>query len=176
MHLPKVPASCEHVDLALVERTLAKHYGDISAAARELRVSIPDLRHLTWAKPKLLEEAELERMGIIARAWGVLIEALYSNDTRRQMWASDKIMSSWIARDHPLAPARGRGAPLCEVKFRWQDPDDLKATESPRRSPSVTNKHQIALERLSWPANAEFYPSCWPGFSPAESAITGSAD
>jgi hypothetical protein len=26
MHLPKAPASCEHLDLALVERVLAKHY------------------------------------------------------------------------------------------------------------------------------------------------------
>ena len=39
-------------------------------------------------------------MGVIARAWGVLIEALYSDDPRRQMWASDKILSSWLARDH----------------------------------------------------------------------------
>ena len=56
---------------------LAKRLGDIPASARELNVSIPDLRRLTWSKPKLLEEAELERMGVIARAWGVLIEALY---------------------------------------------------------------------------------------------------
>ena len=54
--LPKPPAACAGLDLALVERTLAKHYGDI--------------RRLTWAEPKLLEAAELERMGIIARAWG----------------------------------------------------------------------------------------------------------
>jgi hypothetical protein len=135
MHLPKVPASCEHLDLALVERVLAKHFGDIPAAARELHVSIPDLRRLTWAKPKLLEEAELERMGVIARAWGVLIEALYSNDLRRQMWASDKIMSSWLARDHPLAPARRRSAATdvsvqsnktVTYTFRWRNSDDDK--------------------------------------------------
>jgi hypothetical protein len=123
MHLPKVPASCEHLDLALVERVLVKHYDDIPASARELGVSIPDLRRLTWAKPKLLEEAELERMRVIDRAWGVLIEALYSDDPRRQMWASDKIMSSWLARDHALAPARrgsrGVEAPQPQVTFRW---------------------------------------------------------
>ena len=48
---------------------LAKHYGDIPASARELNIPTPDLRRLTWARPKLLEEAELERMGVIARAW-----------------------------------------------------------------------------------------------------------
>jgi hypothetical protein len=127
MHLPRAPAGCTDLDLGLVGRTLAKHYGDIPASARELGVSIPDLRRLTWAKPKLLEEAELERMGVVARAWGELIEALYSDDPRRQMWASDRIMSSWLARDHPLAPAR-RGArgvetPQRQVTFRGADDD-----------------------------------------------------
>jgi hypothetical protein len=105
-HIPKVPAACAGLDLALVERTLAKHYGDITRAAREVGVSGPDLRRLTWSKPELLEEAQLECQVLIARAWGVLIRALYSDDPRRQMWASDRILSSWIARDHPLSPAR----------------------------------------------------------------------
>jgi hypothetical protein len=123
MHLPKVPAACADLDLAQVSTVLAKHYGDIPAAARELHVSIPDLRRLTWAKPKLLEEAELERMGVIARAMGEVIQAVYSDDPRRQMWGCDKLLSSWLARDHPLAPAkrgsRGVEAPRRQVTFRW---------------------------------------------------------
>jgi hypothetical protein len=135
MHLPKAPAACADLDLAQVSRVLAKHYGDIPASARELNIPVQDLRRLTWAKPKLLEEAELERMGVIARAWGVLIEALYSNDLRRQMWASDKIMSSWLARDHPLAPARRwsaatdvsvRSNKTVTYTFRWRNSDDDK--------------------------------------------------
>jgi hypothetical protein len=122
----KVPAVCAGLDLAQVSRVLAKHYGDIPAAARELRVPTLDLRRLTWAEPRLLEEAE-DRCGeVVARAWGVLIEALYSDDPRRQMWASDKILSSTIARDHPLAPARGRGAEAggsCAITFRWSGAD-----------------------------------------------------
>jgi hypothetical protein len=47
--IPKAPASCDHLDLALVERTLTKHFGCIPTAARELGVSGPDLRRLTWA-------------------------------------------------------------------------------------------------------------------------------
>ena len=39
MRLPKVPAACADLDLAQVSRVLAKHYGDIPAAARELDVS-----------------------------------------------------------------------------------------------------------------------------------------
>src|SRR3984957_20115620 len=123
MHLPKVPAACAELDLARVSRVLAKHLGDIPRSAQELRLSIPDLKRLTWARPKLLEEAELERMGVIARAMSVVIQAVYSDDPRRQMWGCDRIMSSWLARDHPLAPARrgsrGVEAPQCQVTFRW---------------------------------------------------------
>jgi hypothetical protein len=42
----------------------------------------------------------------VIRAWGELIDAMFSDDERRRMWASDRILSSWIARDSPLAPAR----------------------------------------------------------------------
>jgi hypothetical protein len=59
-YIPKAPASCAHSTFAVVERTLTKHYGDIRAAARELGVSVPDLRRLTWSKPELLEEAQIE--------------------------------------------------------------------------------------------------------------------
>ena len=130
--LPRPPASCADLDLAVVERTLAKHYGDITGAARELGVSGPDLKRLTWAKPQLLEEAELERMGVISHVWHVLITALDSDDWRRNMWASDKMMSSWLARDHPLSPAR-RGAgvdasagPPRVIEYRWRTDDDDK--------------------------------------------------
>jgi hypothetical protein len=105
-YIPKVPASCAYLDLAKVERTLTKHFGDIAAAARELRVSGSDLRRLTWAKPELLEEARDQCEVFVARAWSELITAVYSDDPHRQMWAADKILSSWAARNHPLSPAR----------------------------------------------------------------------
>jgi hypothetical protein len=104
----KVPPSCEDLCPAKVERALERSFGQIPPAARELGVPIPDLRRLTWAQPKLLEEALEELELVVARAMGVVIEALYSDDPCRQMWASDKIMSSWLARDHPLAQARRR--------------------------------------------------------------------
>jgi hypothetical protein len=119
---PKVPEACVGLDLVLVERTLAKHHGYIPAAARELGPSTVDLSHLTWSKPKLLEAAHEEMEVVVAQAWSELIKAVYSDDPRRQMWASDKILASWIARDHPLAPARrsaAKVAPL-QVTFRWE--------------------------------------------------------
>jgi hypothetical protein len=102
---PKVPDSCRDLDLVHVSRVLAKHRAYFPAAARELSVSAPDLRRLTWARPHLLDEAHEEMELVVIRAWSELIRALFSDDQRRQMWASDKILSSWMARDHPLSPA-----------------------------------------------------------------------
>jgi hypothetical protein len=122
----KVPDSCADLCPAKVVRALERSFGQIPPAARELGVPIPDLRRLTWAQPKLLEEALEEHELAVSQAMGVVIQALYSDDLRRQMWASDKIMSSWLARDHPLAPARrGRAveAPRQQVVFRWADSD-----------------------------------------------------
>ena len=96
---------------------LAKHLGDIPASARELNVSTPDLRRLTWARPNLLEEAELERMGIIGRAQGVVIEAIYSDDPRRQMWGAERLMSSWL-RAIILSLRRGVGARRVRVRAK----------------------------------------------------------
>jgi hypothetical protein len=120
----KIPDSCADLCPAKVERTLEKHFGDITAAARELGVPGPDLKRLTWAKPSLLENALEELELVVIRAWSKLIEALDSDDPRRQMWAADKIMSSWMARHHPLAPAgrvRVGDGPQAPVTFRWAD-------------------------------------------------------
>ena len=105
-HIPKVPANCVDLDLALVEQTLAKHRANVAATAKELRVPVSDLRRLTWAKPALLETALDEMAVVVARAEGVVIEMLDSDDPRRQERAVDKILSSWAARNHPLSPAR----------------------------------------------------------------------
>jgi hypothetical protein len=118
----KVPDSCADLDPARVVRALERSFGQIPPAARELGISMPDLRRLVSAQPQLLEEALEEHELAVLQAMGVVIDAIYSDDPRRQMWACDKIMSSWLARDHPLAPARrGRcvDAPQQQVVFRW---------------------------------------------------------
>jgi hypothetical protein len=104
--VPKVSASCVNLDMARVARVLAKHRAYFPTAARELGVSPADLKRLTWAKPHLLDAAHEEMELVVIRAQGELIRALWSDDPRRRMWASEKILSSWIARDHPLSPAR----------------------------------------------------------------------
>jgi hypothetical protein len=82
---------------------------------------------------------------LLSRAQGEVIDAVYSNDPRRRQWGTDKILSSWLARDHALAPARQRSAAadVCvqnnktvNYTFRWRNSDDDKrdaaAAESER--------------------------------------------
>jgi hypothetical protein len=108
--VPKVPDNCGNLDMNHVARVLAKHHAYFPAAARELGVSPADLNRLTWARSHLLDEAHEEMEVVVARAQGEVIDAVYSDDPRRQMWGRDKLLSSWLARDHPLAPARRRSA------------------------------------------------------------------
>jgi hypothetical protein len=104
--MPRLPAACAHLDLDHVSSVLEKHYGALVPAARELEVSLIDLRRLIWSKPRLLDEAHELMQAVIEAAAGELIKAMFSNDPRRREWASDRLMSSWAARNHPLAPAR----------------------------------------------------------------------
>jgi hypothetical protein len=68
--IPKTPDSCRDLDLVHVSRTLAKHYGYIPTAARELGILPKDLRRLTWAKPHILDEAHEGMELVVISAWG----------------------------------------------------------------------------------------------------------
>jgi hypothetical protein len=131
--VPKAPDSCADLDLGHVARVLARHRGYIPAAAKELGVSRVDLNHLTWSKPHLLDDAHEEMRLVALQAQSVVIRSIFSDDIRRQMWGCDKMMASYLARDHPLAPARrGRRveAPQRQVAFRW---DSATATDALER-------------------------------------------
>ena len=118
----------------MVEQVLTKHLADIYAAARELGVSGPDLKRLTWSKPKLLERAHEEMELLVLRVQGMWIQMLDSDDPRQRERAADRILSSSLAFGHPLSPAhRGResnSAPVVEIKFLWAgDGDKVKPGE-----------------------------------------------
>jgi hypothetical protein len=133
----KAPASCEDLCPAKVVRALERSFGQIPAAARELGISMPDLRRLVSAQPALLEEALEELELAVIQAQSVVIRALDSPDWRRRAWAADKLMSSHLARDHPLSPAP-RGAARAsvgssqQVTFRWATRDSA-ATDALER-------------------------------------------
>ena len=60
-HKVKVPASVASLDLDRVRRALFKADGNITKAAKSLKVKSADLRRLTWRHPKLIMDA-LERV------------------------------------------------------------------------------------------------------------------
>jgi hypothetical protein len=139
--IPKTPDSCRDLDLVHVSRMLAKHCGYFPAAARELGVSRTDLRRLTWAKPRLLEEAHEEMELVVLRARSELITAMYSGNSRRRMWAADWILSSWMARDNPLAPARRSGTrakarAAIVTRFQGEGDDDCLGGEAASLEPA----------------------------------------
>jgi hypothetical protein len=115
-----IPGSCLGLDLGHVSRVLAKHLGDITRAAKELGVTGPELRRLTWAKPKLLEAAHEQMFEIAARAHGEVIGAMLSDSDRRREWAADIILSSYAGRNSPFAPARRRREEPAQVTVRLE--------------------------------------------------------
>jgi hypothetical protein len=71
------------------------------------------LRRLTWAKPKLLDEAHAVMREAFSEARGAVLRALFDEGVSDQVreWASEQVLSSYAGRDSPFAPARGRWAP-----------------------------------------------------------------
>jgi hypothetical protein len=114
----------DDLDPVVVSRLLAKHYGDVPATARELKVPSPELRRLIWARPHLLDAAHEAMEVFVALAWGEVIRAVYSDDPRRQMWGAEKLLSSRFAQGHPLAragPSPAIRAPSQQIVTRWAD-------------------------------------------------------
>jgi hypothetical protein len=142
----KIPDSCADLCPAKVERMLEKHRGDITAAARELGVPGPDLRRLTWAQPSLYTNALEEHESVVQRAIGEVIRALDSPDWRRRAWAAEKILSSYMARNHPFAPARrGRAraqtnepASTSSIVFKWAGSDAVTPPAAELAAPPIS--------------------------------------
>jgi hypothetical protein len=85
---------------------LARHWGDVVKAAKELGVDRKDLRRLTWHNPRILaaahERMELFHIGVRSK----IIAAVYSRSAKRRRWGVDAMFDSYEFRDHPLASAR----------------------------------------------------------------------
>jgi hypothetical protein len=98
----KVPASLAHMDLDRVKRALFKHEGNVSKAARTLRVNSLDLRRLCWARHELVALALEHAHRLVDKAESKLLEALDGDHPERSLRASLFILSH-------SAAARERG-------------------------------------------------------------------
>jgi hypothetical protein len=108
--VPKRPPALKHLSDEAASIVLAKHFGDVVKAAKELGVDRKDLRRLTWHNPRILkashERMELFRIGVRSK----IIEAVWSRSAKRRRWGFDAIFDSYEFRDQVadyalLAPA-----------------------------------------------------------------------
>jgi hypothetical protein len=99
---------------------LAKHFGDVVKAARELGVGRKDLRRLTWHNPRILKAAhermDLFRIGVRSK----ILEAVNSRSAKRRRWGYDALFDSYEFRDNPFAKAF---APAPRRVARVTEPD-----------------------------------------------------
>ena len=75
-HKVKVPASVASLDFDRVRKALFRADGDVTRAAKSLKVKSADLRRLTWRHPKLIMDALERAHRLCDRAEAKLREAL----------------------------------------------------------------------------------------------------
>jgi hypothetical protein len=92
-HRPKVPASVADLDLNRVRRALFKADGDVTRAAKSLKVKSADLRRLTWRHPTLIMDALEHAHRLVDRAESKLRQALDGDHAERSLRAATFILS-----------------------------------------------------------------------------------
>jgi hypothetical protein len=88
----KVPASLANIDLERVKRALFKHEGNISLAARTLKVNSFELRRC-WAKYELIALALEHAHRLVDKAEQKLTEALDGDHAERSLRAAMFVLS-----------------------------------------------------------------------------------
>jgi hypothetical protein len=120
-HVRPRPLALNHLSDEAASIVLARHFGDIVKAARELGVDRKDLRRLTWHNPRILKAAheriELFRIGVKSK----ILQAVYSRSAKRRRWGFDAMFDSYEFRDQLFAGALLAPAPREVAKA--VDPD-----------------------------------------------------
>jgi hypothetical protein len=105
-HVPWRPPALEYLSDEAASIVLARHFGDVVKAAKELNVDRKDLRRLTWHNPRILnashERIGLFRLGVRSK----IMAAIYSRSAARRRWGIDAMFDSYEFRDSPFASAR----------------------------------------------------------------------
>jgi hypothetical protein len=99
-HKVKVPASVASLDLDRVRKAPFRADGNITKAAKSLKVSSTDLRRLTWRHPKLIMDPLESAHRRVDKAEEKLLAALDGDHAERALRASLFILShSAVARE-----------------------------------------------------------------------------
>jgi hypothetical protein len=128
-----LPATVADLDLPLVAEAFARHAGNVTDAAADLRVPPSDLRRLLWANSTLQDQAFETVEARLDMAEKNIHEALASEDSRRRDAAS-----FFVLRNTARAKRRGwivsasggvdmsinTNIPARTLTFRWRRDDD----------------------------------------------------
>jgi hypothetical protein len=182
--VPKRPLALAHLSSVAASAALAKHFGDVVKAARELGVDRKDLRRLTWHNPRVLKAAHermwLFRVGVRSK----IIRALHSESASRQRWGCDAFCESYEFRDHVAAGAMAF-APA--PRQRAVGPDNSRAVLEQKAAAELELERVAEFEddrepaRALWSSSlrdAEAPPSpvdlpVWPGEFPPPPLVVG---
>jgi hypothetical protein len=114
--VPARPSALNHLSSAVASAVLAKHFGDMAAAARELGVERKHLQQLARHNPRILnaahERMDLFRQGVKSK----IIQAVLSKSAKRQRWGCDAMFDSYEFRDQVAEYAVFAPAPRQCVK------------------------------------------------------------
>jgi hypothetical protein len=134
---------------------LAKYFGDVVKAAKELGVDRKDLRRLTWHNPRILnaahERMELFHIGVKSK----ILEAVYSRSAKKQRWGVDALCESYEFRDNPFAkalapaPASRRVTKVAEPDYARRRRLRLNASSSELLSLTTTADESERVRRLN---------------------------
>ena len=128
-----LPATVADLDLPLVAEAFARHAGNVTDAAADLRVPPSDLRRLLWANSSLQDQAFETIEARLDTADKNIHEALASEDSRLRDAAS-----FFVLRNTARAKRRGwivsasggvdvsinANVPARTLTFRWRRDDD----------------------------------------------------
>jgi hypothetical protein len=92
-----IPATCADLDLEAAGRALIRASGNVSAAAKALKVPARDLRLLTFAVPELIDAALEAEEQVLEEAEALLFEALRGKDMRRRIRAAGLFLRTTAA-------------------------------------------------------------------------------
>jgi hypothetical protein len=83
-----IPESCADLDLEAAGRALIRASGNVSTAAKALKVPVRDLRLLTYVVPELIDAALEAEERVVDEAQALLFKAMRGGDMRRRIRAA----------------------------------------------------------------------------------------
>jgi hypothetical protein len=122
-----LPASCSGLDLNKAYRALIKHHGNVSRAAKLLKVPAPDLRSLIRIIPRLIDAALEAEEQALDEAEAVMRATLKHPDMHWRLEAAGHILrTSPAARRRGWRPGYGvvdlLPEPPSPVSLVWENP------------------------------------------------------